>query len=229
LKPTKKMNEGNPYQHLFDQLQPRADRNKLESPLEELFIHTLEKYLSPKSDIFPQHEVMTLAGKFRLDFLLIVNDKKIAFECDGADFHDEWRDEWRDALILGSGEIDTIYRFRGKDLHTFIDDCIYLIYQYDKELFNDRYPSIAQQLISDELKNQLLDFYRKETNIIGYKAISEDGTQVGWLQLVMERRNKQDKAGHWNVLFNIAKKHPGQRIEKLMEIRKQEIDGAFKF
>jgi len=214
----------NPYQKLFEELQPRADRNKLESPLEELFIYTLEKYISAKSEIFPQYEVMTLAGKFRLDFLLTVGDKKIAFECDGKEFHNEWYDEWRDALILGSGEIDTIYRFRGKDLHAFLDDCIYLIFHYDKELFNDRYPIIAQQLISDELKNQLLDFYKRENNIIGYAAISKDGKQVGLLQLVMERRNKLDKKGHWNILFNIAKKNPGLRIEQLIEIRKKEMD-----
>jgi hypothetical protein len=207
------------YQFLFDNLQPRAERSKLESPLEELFIETLEKYLSPKSNIFPQFEVTTLAGKFRLDFLLTVEDKKIAFECDGKDFHDEWRDEWRDALILGNGEIDTIYRFRGKDLHTFLDDCIYLIYHYDTELFNDRYPLIVRGLISDELKNKLLDFNRGERNTIRYKTITKDGTHTDWLQLVMERRNK-DIAGHWNVLFDIAAKNPGLRLEQLMEIRK---------
>jgi hypothetical protein len=213
------MNLKNPYKLLFDELQPRADRNKLESPLEELFIETLEKYLSSKTQIFPQYEVMTLAGKFRLDFLLTVNEKKIAFECDGADFHDEWRDEWRDALILGSGEIDTIYRFRGKDLHTFLDDCICLIFHYDKELFDDRYILIAQQLISDELKNQLTNFYMKERNTIEYKAINDEGTQIGWLQLVMERRSK-NYHGHWYVLFNIAKNNPGKRLEQLMEISK---------
>jgi len=217
----------NPYKHLFEELQPRADRNKLESPLEETFIHTLEKYLSTKSEIFPQYEVMTLAGKFRLDFLLTIEDKKIAFECDGVEFHDEWRDEWRDALILGSGEIDTIYRFRGKDLHSFLEDCIFLIYHYDKELFNDRYQINAQQLISDELKIKLFDFYKSERNTIDYKSKNEEGKQIGWLQLVMERRNKYDKAGHWNVLFNIAKKNPGLKLKQLMEIREKEIDDAF--
>lgn len=222
------MNEINTHQRLFDDLQPRADRSKLESPLEEFFIETLEKYLSPKSEIFPQYEVKTLAGKFRLDFLLTVHGKKIAFECDGADFHDEFRDAWRDALILGSREIDTIYRFRGKDLHTFLNDCIYLIYHYDKDLFNERYPLIGERLISEELKNKLLNFKRTERNTIEYKAISKDGSHVGWLQLVMERRNK-DKAGLWNELFNVAERHPGFRLEQLIEIWKREIDDTFKF
>ncbi len=212
----------------FKDSQPRANRDKLESPLEEFFIHTLEKYLAPHSSIIPQKEIKTLAGKFRLDFLLLVGNKRIAIECDGADFHDEWRDEWRDALILGTGEVDTIYRFRGKDIHTFLNDCIYLIYHYDEELFNNRYPLIAQRLISDEIKNSLLNSYAKERNIVGYKMINEGGVQVGCMQLVVERRNKDNQAGHWNVLFGIAEKNPGLRIEQLMEIREREIKCYFK-
>jgi len=216
------MNKTNPYQHLFDEIQPRADRSILESPIEVLFIETLEKFLSSKVEIIPQYEVMTLVGKFRIDFLLTIDEKKIAFECDGQDFHDSWRDEWRDALILGGGEIDTIYRFKGKDLHTFLNDCIYLIYHYDKELFNDRYPLIAPQLTSDEIKNQLRVFHKKETNTIGYKAINEEGNQVGWLLLVMERRHKNDKSGHWNVLFEFAKNNPGLQLNQLMALKERQ-------
>jgi hypothetical protein len=86
-------------------------------------------------------------------------------------------------------------------------------------LFDDRYILIAQQLISDELKNQLTNFYMKERNTIEYKAINDEGTQIGWLQLVMERRSK-NYHGHWYVLFNIAKNNPGKRLEQLMEISK---------
>ena len=220
----------NPFQKLFEQLQPRADRSKLESPLEELFIEKLEKYLSPKTEIIPQFEIETIAGKFRLDFLLTIDNKKIAFECDGANFHDEWKDEWRDALILGTRQIDIIYRFRGKDLHTFLDDCIYLIYYYDKDLFNDRYPLIAHQLISDDLKRQVVEkqFSNHERNCVYYKITNEDEEYLGWMLLVMERRNKDYKYGHWNVLFEIARKNPGQNLQQLMEIRKKQIYDSFK-
>ena len=204
------------------QIQPRADRVKLKSPLEELFIETLEKYLASEVEILPQYEVNTLAGKFRLDFLLTVNSKKVAFECDGAEFHDKWHDEWRDSLILGTGNIDAIYRFRGKDIHTFLQDCIYLIYHFDKEFFYDRYSLISSGLISEELKKQMQNFDQKEKIMIGYKAIDEYGNQVGWLGLEIGRRDKNDKAGHWNVLYNVAKNNLGLRIEELMEISKRE-------
>jgi hypothetical protein len=210
----------NEFQILFDQLQPRADRSMLESPLEELFIENLEKYLSPKTEIIPQFEIETIAGKFRLDFLLTVNNKKIAFECDGAEFHDEWKDEWRDSLILGTGEIDIIYRFRGKDLFTFLNDCIYLIYHFDKDLFNDRYPLIAPQLVSNDLKQQVSDrqFNYYEKSLVDYAIKGEDGDAIGRMLLVMERRNKNDRSGHWNILFDIAKMNPGKNLKQLMEL-----------
>lgn len=215
-----------PYQSLFSK-QPRADREKLESPLEELFIQNLEKYLSSESKIFPQQEVKTIGGNFRLDFLLTIGDKKIAFECDGKEYHDPWRDEWRDALILGSTEIDTIYRFRGMDLHTFLNDCIYLIYYYDPELFNDRYYLNAPQLISNTLKEQIENLHRAETNNICYEIKGDDESCLGMMTLEMERRNKQDRYGHWNVLYEIAKKNPGIPIEQLMEIRGREMSDYF--
>lgn len=91
--------------------QPRADRNKIEIPSEELFVENFEKYISPFASIYPQYEVQTIAGIFRLDFVVELNESKIGFECDGKDFHDEYRDEWRDRFILHTGEIETIYRF----------------------------------------------------------------------------------------------------------------------
>src|SRR5689334_10635520 len=93
--------------------QPRADRDRLESPLEEQFIQSLEKYLNPRSDIIPQYEVQTILGKYRLDFVVALDGHLIGFECDGKEYHDAFRDEWRDALILHTKEIETIYRFRG--------------------------------------------------------------------------------------------------------------------
>jgi len=209
-------------ENLFDENEPRADRDKLESPLEEIFIEKLEKYLSSGVTIHPQYEVKTIAGKFRLDFLLTCFDKKIAFECDGEEYHDEFRDEFRDGLILGAGTIDAIYRFRGKDLHTFLDDCIYLIYHFDKELFNERYPFIFPKLISDDLKEDieknLLD--DSERTRIDHRAINSEGNHVGWLTLILERRSK-NKSGHWKVLYDFAVANPDKTLDELIDLRKK--------
>ena len=208
----------------LESLQPRADRALIESPLEERFIQKLEKYLSPHVTIHPQYKIATIAGKYRIDFVLMVENKKIAFECDGKDFHDEWKDEWRDALILGTGDINTIYRLKGCDIHTFLEDCIYLIYYFDKSLFNERYPLLAPRLISEEVLTQVVEsevgWY--EHICVVYQKKSGDGDDLGSMQLSIERRNKDSK-GHWQVLLDEAKQNPGKSLTELMEIRKSKF------
>lgn len=199
---------------------PRVDRAKLESPLEEMFIERLEKYLFSWLTITAQYEVETIAGKFRLDFVIIIDNKKIAFECDGEEYHDAFRDEFRDGLILGSGQVDIIYRFRGKDIYTFLDDCIYLIYHFDNELFNNRYPFLFPQLISNDLKEHLAkkSIEDCETTRLDYKAINIEGYQFGWMHLLMERRDK-NRNGHWKVLYDFARQNPRQNLNQLIALR----------
>lgn len=211
------------WQSFLDNLQPRADRNLLESPLEERFIEKLEKYLSPRVSILPQYWVKTIVGNYRIDFVLKIENKKIAFECDGKNFHDEWKDEWRDGLILGTGEINSIYRFRGCDIHTFLDDCIYLIYHFDKSLFSERYTLLAPRLISDEVQEQVvgkMDRWSEHLTVVYKRWGSDDYSDA--MQLSVKRRNK-DKKGHWQVLLNEARENPGKTLAELMKIRESKF------
>lgn len=210
----------------IDRGQPRTDRDKLESPLEELFIENLEKYVSPFSLIHPQYQVQTIVGKFRLDFVVELKGIKIGFECDGKEFHDEYRDEWRDGFILHNGDIDTIYRFRGKDLFTFINDCIYIIYKYDPFLFNDRFAHLYSRLISTEVANYFEicdDSYRNYENImVHYPVNNFSGQKIGEIELMATRRNK-NKFGHWQELIKYGLDNPGLPLDQLIEIRKSEV------
>ena len=54
-----------------------CDRTKLESPIEEMFIDAFEKYASSKVKVFPQYEIATQSGNFRLDFLIQFGEKKL--------------------------------------------------------------------------------------------------------------------------------------------------------
>ena len=110
----------------------------LESPLEELFAFNLEKYLDSSINLQNQIEVETICGNFRIDFVAYSKIKRIAFECDGADYHNVARDEWRDAMILGAKAVDVIYRLRGSDLTYHIEDCLYLISKWEPEIFSQR-------------------------------------------------------------------------------------------
>jgi very-short-patch-repair endonuclease len=208
---------------LFNLLQPRPNRTKLESPLEEIFIENLEKYLSPKTTIIPQYEVQTLVGKYRIDFVLISENKKIGIECDGKEFHDEWRDEWRDGLILQTGEVDIIYRFRGKDIYTSLNNCIYVIYYFDKELFNDRYRYIFPNLISPEFENDFVNYYSKHQSIrMTYRVWHDSEDLTKNIQVIIERRDK-DKFGHWKVLVKYAIDNPDLSLEQLMKLRENDM------
>ncbi len=195
-----------------------VDRGQMESPLEELFIRKLEKYISPTITIIPQYEIKTLIGKFRMDFVIDLGEKKIGFECDGAEFHDEWRDEWRDGLILGTGVIDSIYRFKGKDLFMFLDDCIYIIYHFDKEIFNDRYSKNFPQLISEEFRTQLTDkpFQIEEHIMIDVAIRDENDKIVLRVPLIVERRCKEQE-GHWKVLLNYCEKNTSLTLDQIIK------------
>ena len=56
-----------------------------------MFVQTLEKYLSPRSEGIAQYEVRTVVGNYRLDFVVELDGLKIGFECDGKEYHDVYR------------------------------------------------------------------------------------------------------------------------------------------
>ena len=64
--------------------------------------------------------------------------RSVAFECDGIEYHDESRDEWRDAVILGATSLKAIFRFQGSALFYHMEDCLYLLAQWERHLFSER-------------------------------------------------------------------------------------------
>lgn len=203
------------------------DRNLIESPLEELFIHQFEKFLNANCQVIPQFKVNTTAGNFRIDFVIKLGELKIAIECDGADFHDEWRDEWRDSMILGGNNVDIIYRFRGKDLTTYLNECIHVIYLNDKKIFSDRYSSVHKSLVDIEsMEKEFSELViSKETTYFHLETTDEFGTRTGRHHLIkVIRRDKNDKDQYWNNLFEFAKQNQNQNqnqtLDELIELRK---------
>jgi len=209
----------------FDRGQPRADRNKLESPLEELFAQNIEKYLSPNAEIYPQFPVKTLLGNFRLDFVVEVMGKKVGFECDGKEFHDDYRDEWRDGMILEAGGVDIIYRFRGKDIFSFLEDCIYVVFENDPWLFSDRYPHFFEKLVH---RSTIEHFSVKkeygsqgEDDIINVVFVDDNGkTNAGMFLHTIRRSNDFD--GHWRSLARFASPHGGKTLDEVINIYKEQ-------
>jgi len=123
-----------------------------DSPIEELFAINAIKYFAEDARLEKQVEVPTFAGTFRLDLVAERAGRRLAVECDGRDFHDEYRDEWRDALILGNEVVDVLYRLRGSDLTYHIEDLLFLMSQADPDFFGDRGKQNLTRLASDEAR-----------------------------------------------------------------------------
>jgi len=115
-------------------LEPSDVVAKCESPLESRFALSLIRRLHPNAHLESQVSVDTICGRFRLDFVVTRRGRMVAVECDGKDYHDEGRDEWRDAMVLGAEAVDVIYRFRGSDLTYHLNDCLFLISQWEPDL-----------------------------------------------------------------------------------------------
>jgi hypothetical protein len=109
---------------------------RYESELERIFEWDFAKCMKTEMIVTPQSECATMVGTFRLDFL-ISGAMKVGVELDGEEFHNGFRDECRDAMILGEGHGDVIYRFRGKDIFHNTADMLYFMSLCDPWMFRD--------------------------------------------------------------------------------------------
>ncbi len=145
-----------------------------ESPIEEAFAWRARTTLRPELNFSKQSWARTVGGNFRLDFLAQdANQRKIAFECDGKDYHDHYRDTWRDALILADAQCDVIYRLRGKDLWCRTDDLMYIISKLEPQLFSERGLSILSSLATKCAKAADID-PKRDLHCIWYDFDEKD-------------------------------------------------------
>lgn len=110
-----------------------------ERPLEDEFAWHLVKYLSPVTSMHYQMPIKTPGASFWVDFVVEDGVRRIGFECgELQDSADPEHVRYRDALVLGSGKLDVLWRFRGLDLLHRLHDCLYLVSQQEKALFSQR-------------------------------------------------------------------------------------------
>ncbi len=196
----------------FDLPEPPFD-----SPIEMTFADSCFKFLSPTVYVGKQVEVPTTHGAFRLDFLISVNDKKIAIECDGKDFHEGLRDELRDAILLGGGNCETIYHFRGCDLVYYPYDCIWLMSVLDRDLFTQRGHFQLNRLrcltfdVSDE------DAQKNESFYFGI----DPPCRFFWaFRRSVRLLSKNPTLNyHWKTLYKFACEHPSASLNELLNVR----------
>jgi ATP-dependent DNA helicase UvrD/PcrA len=95
-----------------------AEHKTVFSPIEEKLLRALEAH---KLSYQPQVRM----GRYTVDFLVGVNDRKIIVECDGKAYHDAARDAERDKVLALEGY--PICRFSGSDIYADVDKCIEMI------------------------------------------------------------------------------------------------------
>jgi hypothetical protein len=196
-----------------------------DSPIEDIFAWGLGKYMNPNLILDKQIEVNTSWGTFILDFVVECESQRIAFECDGKDFHDVERDEWRDALILGEGHVDTIYRLRGTDLVHHAEDCLFVISRLEPKIFSDRGRANLEMLASISIKESLdrkLDFDKnlaKGSRLMVFDYSPESGSFFPpFICILRETRHiPEGEISTWESQYIYALENKGLSLDDLME------------
>lgn len=186
-----------------------------ESPIEDDFALNFVKYIKDNIVLNKQVEIDTICGKFRVDFSIESPTQQIiAFECDGKEFHEESRDEWRDAMILGSSDINEIYRLRGSDLTYHMNDILYIISKYIPHIFSERGLINLGHLASKEALSHSLNAY---STIIRVAYISDPPQSVH--HIIIERRHKnipKGKRQFWQASYKFALEHGGGQLDNII-------------
>jgi hypothetical protein len=179
-----------------------------DSPIEDIFAYHAVKYLDPSITFAPQDSVQTICGMFRLDFVAYTSTgASIAFECDGLDYHEEGRDEWRDSLILGDAKVDAIYRLPGKAIFHCIDDLLYVVSQFNPELFSERGRINLETLSSLEARNHRPCAY----NDCAFIIYSEGPVS----NFIVERRRRQTMDKHTWGIYHLALETGARSLDEL--------------
>lgn len=188
------------------------DYYKVESPIEEILLNHLVKFLHKQCEVIVQYPISTISGNFRADIILRKGDKVVVVECDGEEHHtldrDEWYDEWRDALILIQKKAQVIYRVKGTDIQNNIYKVFAIIYTYDEDLFNKEY---ADRIEKFEIEG---NWYKKQVNNDYYSA---SGRVIPSMVEVKRKELQKDFDSFWYKYILYSLLYPNKNIYDLID------------
>lgn len=177
------------------------------SPIEQLFAWSMLKYVRDDCKVDTQVRAKTICGNFYLDFVVTApSGFRVAYECDGKEFHDRKRDMWRDSLILGAGAVDAICRIRGGDINYRINDVLFLLSRWDLCVFTERGRRNLRTLASDRA------IWCHENSQCSTDAV----VRIGQYYLNISRRNRNGDE-YWRNLFEFAKSMGGGKLDAVMK------------
>ena len=199
-----------------------------ERPLEDEFAWHLVKYLSPVSGLLYQAPARTPGGTFWVDFVVERGGgsepvRRIGFEIgEGAAAQNDEAERLRDALLVGTGALDVLYRFRAPDVLHRLHDCLLLAARRDSDLFTHRGQVNLQTLASPEAA-AYRPHHHDATFRLAYAQAEDldacEGDAFAWpaeapSELVV-RRLSHDRPAAWVRDYDRALAHYGISDEEL--------------
>jgi very-short-patch-repair endonuclease len=185
-----------------------------ESPIEEALGERLAPMLADGVALRTQVGIATVAGRFRLDFMVEAPGLRLAIECDGAKFHNGGDDEWRDAVTLGDDQADAVVRFRGTDIVHRLDDCIFVLAYWYPEIFSERgrANSVGRSSAAAGI------WRRSYADGFSNRALIHYGEQRCFMLSVERQGFGLVKRAFWVTAFGFALAHPGLSIPQLRSL-----------
>lgn len=153
-----------------------------ESPLEDAFLVSTEKYLNPHATFELQVPVDTARGRYRLDTVIGRRGERIAIELDGKAFHSAESDARRDAAILEIGACDAVVRIRGRDVFGYPNLVWYILSRAFPWMVTYR----AYTVLAEHLKRDLPEAVEPPI-----AAVSDRGGYVTWVVGADDRQRSE--------------------------------------
>lgn len=148
-----------------------------ETPLEDEMAWHLVKYLARPVSLTSQVRVVTPCGPFWVDFVLERQGRRIALEISPLEDPDDLQQQqFRDALVVGSGQFDVLYRLRGHDVFHHLEDVLYLLAKAHPAYFTDRAQINLERLASAEARRATLP-ERGTLVSVTYRTAATDPTR----------------------------------------------------
>jgi hypothetical protein len=166
------------YNFLFEPSTMHIDLLEL-NPLEKLFLKKITRSLSKECSVFNHMEVEIENETRGFNFIIVHNNgKKTGIEFEEEPYYSERKIAPGEEKIPPSCQLDSMYRFTSPNITPFLDDCIFFIYQFDADLFDNNKIYHGRYKFSDSV-----------LSVIQYEMGYERGKGYG-LSLIIERKTK---------------------------------------
>ena len=110
----------------------------------------------------------------------VVGQRRVAFEIGGArSLREHQRQLRRDATVLASGAADAVYRLRGSDLLDHMEDVLFLVAQWDAELFSARGQINLRTLAGPEARSLAIR-PEQPSALVPYALGDDDPSRALW-------------------------------------------------